>query len=309
MLISLPVGLWRESKFNIRFDEELWGYMNQRTKGIICIIISAFCFTLMNVCVKAAGDLPSMEKSARAILLRSRTPIRVKRENFKYLFARAFFGTFGIICNFYAVDHLVISDASMLNKMSPFFVIIFSFLILKEKLTPIQVTAVVGAFAGSLLVIKPTFANMDLMPSLIGFTGGLMAGIAYTMVRLLGQKGESGSVIVFFFSAYSCLFALPYLLFFYKPMAPLQLLAMIGAGVAATGGQFCITRAYIYAPGREISVYDYTQIIFSAILGFILFGQVPDRYSILGYIVIVGMAVMMFIYNNRQDKLEKSKMA
>ncbi len=63
---------------------------------------------------------------------------------------RATFGTVGILCNFYAVDHLVLSDASMLNKMSPFFVIIFSFLLLKEKMTPAQALAVTGAFIGSL---------------------------------------------------------------------------------------------------------------------------------------------------------------
>ena len=69
---------------------------------------------------------------------------------------RATFGTVGILCNFYAVDHLVLSDASMLNKMSPFFVIIFSFLLLKEKMSPAQALAVAGAFIGSLFVIKPT---------------------------------------------------------------------------------------------------------------------------------------------------------
>lgn len=113
---------------------------------------------------------------------------------------RATFGTVGILCNFYAVDHLVLSDASMLNKMSPFFVIIFSFLLLKEKMSPAQALAVAGAFIGSLFVIKPTFTNMALVPSLIGLCGGICAGIAYAMVRILGQRGQKGSSVVIFFS-------------------------------------------------------------------------------------------------------------
>lgn len=285
--------------------------MKSQTKGILCIILSAFCFAVMNVCVRAAGDLPSIEKSffrnlvaaavALTALLRNKTPLRCGEGNLKYLLLRSVFGTIGILCNFYAVDHLVISDASMLNKMSPFFVIIFSYLILREKLNAVQILAVAGAFAGSLFVIKPSFSNMDFMPSLIGLLGGLGAGAAYTMVRLLGQRGVQGSFVVFFFSTFSCAVTLPYLLFAFKPMSAMQLLILLGAGAAAAGGQFAITKAYYYAPAREISVYDYSQIIFAAVLGFLLFGQIPDGYSILGYIVICAMAVMVFLYNRRRE--------
>ena len=73
-----------------------------------------------------------------------------------------------------------------------------------------------------------------------------------------------------------------------------QLGSLLMAGVAATGGQFGITAAYCYAPARDISVYDYSQIVFSAILGFFLFGQLPDVYSWMGYGVICAMAVWMF---------------
>lgn len=285
--------------------------MKSQTKGILCIILSAFCFAVMNVCVRAAGDLPSIEKSffrnlvaaavALAALLKNKTPLRCGEGNLKYLLLRSIFGTIGILCNFYAVDHLVISDASMLNKMSPFFVIIFSYLILKEKLNAIQILAVAGAFAGSLFVIKPSFSNMDFMPSLIGLMGGLGAGAAYTMVRILGQRKVEGSFVVFFFSTFSCVVTLPYLVFAFKPMSAMQLLILLGAGTAAAGGQFAITKAYYYAPAREISVYDYSQIIFAAVLGFLLFGQIPDGYSILGYFIICAMAVMMFLYNRKRE--------
>ena len=86
-----------------------------------------------------------------------------------------------------------------------------------------------------------------------------------------------------------------------------QLGMLLMAGLAASGGQFAITAAYCYAPAREISVYDYSQIIFSAILGFIVFGQVPDIYSGIGYVIICAMAIWMFIYNNKKaDKSPQS---
>ena len=71
--------------------------------------------------------------------------------------------------------------------------------------------------------------------------------------------------------------------------------------LAAAGGQFGITAAYYHAPAKEISIYDYSQIIFSTILGFFLFGQVPDRYSVLGYVIICAMALWMFVYNKNRD--------
>ena len=117
--------------------------MNKKNKGILFIICSAFCFALMGMFVKLAGDLPSIEKSffrnlvallfALIILKKDHVHFSGKKENIKYLVIRSVAGTVGILCNFYAVDHLVLSDASMLNKMSPFFAILFSILILKEN--------------------------------------------------------------------------------------------------------------------------------------------------------------------------------
>ena len=128
--------------------------MNNRYKGIIYIILSAFCFAFMNMFVRLAGDLPSVQKSffrnfvaagfAFVILLKDRVPFRCKRENLIYLLLRAGFGTMGILCNFYAIDHLVLADASMLNKMSPFFAVLFSFLVLKE-VTPASIKSFIFA--------------------------------------------------------------------------------------------------------------------------------------------------------------------
>lgn len=284
----------------------------KRYKGITCIIMSAFCFALMSFFVRMAGNLPPIQKSffrnfvaaifAGIILMKNGVPFHCKKENLGYMLGRSICGTIGILCNFYAVDHLVLADASMLNKMSPFFAVIFSYFLLKEKITVPQGLFVIGAFVGSLFVIKPTFSNMDLLPSLIGLCGGIGAGAAYTMVRKLGERGEKGPFIVFFFSTFSCVVTLPWLLFDYHPMSLAQIGILLFAGLSAAGGQFSITAAYCYAPAREISVYDYSQIIFSAGLGFFFFEQIPDLLSWIGYAVICLMAVAMFLYNNRRTE-------
>ena len=288
--------------------------MKQKYKGIIYIIMAAFCFAMMSTFVRLSGDLPSVQKSffrnlvalafAVIILAKEKIGFSGDKKNLGLLVVRSACGTIGILCNFYAVDHLLLPDATMLNKMSPFFAIIFSYLFLKEKVNLVQICSVVGAFVGCLFIIKPT-GNMETFPAVIGLIGGLGAGAAYTAVRRLGQRGEKGPFIVFFFSAFSCLVALPFVVLDYHQMTTMQLVYLLLAGLAAAGGQFSITAAYCYAPAKEISVYDYSQVIFSAITGFLLFGQVPDQYSVMGYLLICGMAIYMFLYNT--GKIGRSK--
>ncbi len=286
--------------------------ISKKQQAIIYIICSAFFFALMNMFVRMSGDLPSIQKSffrnlvafffALIILLRSKERFSFQKKNLPAFIGRSFFGTLGILCNFYAVDHLVLSDASILNKLSPFFAILFSYFILKEKLTLVQGSAVAAAFCGAILVVKPGFAGANvLIPSLVGVTGGMCAGLAYTLVRVLGQRGERGPFIVLFFSAFSCLITLPYLIFDFHPMTAGQFFTLLLAGLSAAGGQFTITAAYTRAPAREVSVFDYTQIVFAAGLGFLFFGQLPDVLSVIGYCIISGVAIWMFLYNLRKD--------
>lgn len=288
--------------------------MKSKYKGIFYIIMAAFCFAMMSTFVRLSGDLPSIQKCffrncvalvfAALILLKNKMSLIPQKKNLGLLIARSALGTIGILGNFYAVDHMILSDANMLNKMSPFFAIIFSYIFLKEKVNKIEIGAVIGALVGCILIIKPT-GQWNLFPAFMGLIGGICAGGAYTVVRRLGQRGEKGPFIVFFFSAFSCLSILPFVIINYKSMLPKQLICLLLAGLSAAGGQFAITAAYYHAPAKEISVFDYSQVIFSAILGFFLFGQIPDAFSVIGYILICGMAIYMFLYNTGRLKRTK----
>jgi drug/metabolite transporter (DMT)-like permease len=270
----------------------------------------------MNCFVRLSGDLPTVQKSffrnlvaafaALYILLSSGTLLSYRLKDIPLLLVRSIAGTFGILGNFYAVDRLNISDASMLNKMSPFFAVIFSFIFLKEKPKPVQIGGVVLAFIGALFIIKPSMDFTSAMPAIVGFLGGMGAGGAYTAVRALGERGVKGPLIVFFFSAFSCLVVLPFMIAGFQPMSIKQLVMLLLAGLSATGGQFSITAAYTCAPAKEISVFDYTQIIFATALGFILFSQVPDAYSIIGYVIICAVAVIMYLYNNTRRNVNET---
>lgn len=290
--------------------------ISDTTKGIVLIISSAFFFALMAAFVHLAGNIFFMQKAffrnAVAFLIaligifltakkEGVAAIAIPKGALLYLFLRSIAGSVGIYGNFFAIDHLVLSDASILNKMSPFFSILFSFLLMKEKINKIPLIAIIVAFLGSMLIIKPSFNFTQMLPTIAGFAGGMGAGFAYACVRKLSKLGCNGKVIVLFFSAFSMLISVPYLIFNYNPMTAQQWIFLICAGISAAGGQFTITAAYSYAPAAKISIYDYSQIIFSTLLGFFLFGMIPDIFSIIGYLIIISMALLNFLYNVKKS--------
>lgn len=275
--------------------------MTNKTKGILCITLSALSFALMAVFIKLSGDLPSVQKSlfrnvmgvivVGSLIYKNKIDLR-EVKHFKLLTLRSVLGTVGVITNFYAVDHLYLADANIISRLSTFFLLIFSFLFLNEKVSVKQIIAIVIAFIGAAFVIRPQF-SAEIVPYIIALTGALCAGGAYTVLRALGKK-EHPLVVVFYFSSFSTLVLLPLVLTNFVTMTTSQIFALILAGVFATFGQFGVTFAYKFAPASEISIYNFIGVIFSAILGFILFNQSSDYMSYIGYITIFSASFYMF---------------
>lgn len=281
--------------------------MSQKNQGIMYIIMAAFFFACMSFFIRKAGDLPTMQKgffrnvvamfAAAVMLLRTEDKFKIKKGSIPSLLMRAICGTIGLICNYYAIDHMNISDANILNKLAPFFAIIMSALILNEYANRFEWSMVIVAFIGALFVVKPTL-DMKCIPAVVAAIGGLGAGTAYTFVRKLGKQGERGPVIVMFFSTFSCIITLPFVIFDYHPMTLMQLIYLLIAGSCAAAGQFTVTQAYAKAPAKDISVFDYSQVLFAAILGFLFLNQIPDIYSIIGYIIIISAAIIKWIHRD-----------
>ena len=270
-----------------------------RKKGILFILSAAFFFSPMTVFVRLSGDVPTMQKAffrnivaaflAAFILKRSGEKFYIPRTSLMDMFLRCSVGTMGILCNFWAVDHMRIADANILNKLSPFFAILMSIFILKERPNRVEWLSVLLAFIGAAFVAKPG-AGIASFPALIAILGGFTAGTAYTYVRKLGLSGVKGPVIVFSFSVFSTLILLPNILLNYHPMSVRQFIFLVLAGCSAAFAQLSVTAAYQNAPARDISVFDYSQVVYAAMFGFLLWGEIPDAWSFLGYAIIIGTA-------------------
>ena len=280
-----------------------------RTRGILFILSAAFFFSLMTVFVRLSGDIPTMQKAffrnivaaflAAFILMRSGEKFYIPRTSLLDMFLRCSIGTMGILCNFWAVDHMRIADANILNKLSPFFAILMSIFILKEKPNRVEWFSVLLAFTGAAFVAKPG-AGIASFPALIAILGGFTAGTAYTYVRKLGLGGVKGPVIVFSFSVFSTLILLPNIVLNYHPMSVRQFIFLVLAGSSAAIAQLSVTAAYQNAPARDISVFDYSQVVYAAIFGFLLWKEIPDAWSFLGYAIIIGTAFGKWYWMTRR---------
>lgn len=225
---------------------------NTVVKGILFVIIDSFFFSLMSLLVRESGDLPVFEKaffrnlvaSAASLitLARSEEKFHIKKGSMPDLWKRAIFGGTGMLLNFYAIDHIPLADANILNKMSPFFAIVASIFVLSEIPTVSEIITVIVAFFGAVLVVKPGMAAS--WNALAGLASGAGAGIAYTYVRKLGKHGERGPVIVAFFSIFTCAVCLIPMCIEFVPLSAKQLLYLLAAGGCAAIAQFAITAAY-----------------------------------------------------------------
>ena len=272
--------------------------MDNKPKAVMFMILGALAFAAMSSLVKFAGPVPVFEKvffrnlvsmlvALVVVLKHHRKPLG-SWKNQPYLWGRSLSGLLGVIAFFYAIDHLHLVDAEMLNKISPFFVMVFAALFLGEGITVRKIISLCIAFTGALLVIKPRF-DLEVLPALIGLGSAMFAGAAYSFLRALKSR-EQPDTVVFHFSFVSVVAMLPLAIpQFVIPDAGTALV-LIGIGVMAALGQFSITYAYRYAPASEVSILLYIIVLFAAVAGVVFFGEVPDLLSGCGGALIIGAA-------------------
>nr|WP_276515432.1 DMT family transporter [Staphylococcus lugdunensis] len=288
--------------------------VNPKVKGIIAILISAIGFSFMSVFFRLAGDLPVFQKSLARnfvamfiplfFIYKYKQPMFGKLRNQPLLIGRSTLGLIGVLLNIFAIDHMVLSDADTLMKLNPFWTILLSLLFLHEKVRKYQISAMIIAIMGMLLIVKPEFSS-TMLPSLAGLFSGIFAASAYTCVRALSRR-EQPYTIVFYFSLFSVIVLIPFSIATFEPMTTTQILYLLGAGLAAAVGQIGITLAYSFAAAKDISIFTYASIIFTALFGFILFGETPDMYAIVGYIIIISASYYMFDQARRESNTQQS---
>lgn len=280
--------------------------MENKSKGIILILLSALFFALMATTVKSLDNIPLAEKIFFrnilgffvALIVIKRKKKSIRGSNLKLLLLRSFLGLSGVACYFYALSRIQLADAVILNKMSPFFVIVLSAIFLGEKIKKVQIISLLLAVIGAVFVIKPEFSS-NIIPSIIALSSAIFAGAAYTTIRHL-RHTDSAETIVLYFTFISTITMIPFMAMgqFVIP-SPSEALGLLILGIFATSAQFLMTNAYRFAPAGELSIYTYTNIVFSTLLGLIIWSEIPDYLSISGAILIIGAGFINYRFNTK----------
>lgn len=266
--------------------------MTQRQKGALYMILSALCFASMQVVVRLSREIPTMEQIfmrnsfvlivSAIIILRKKGSLFGPAKYQPYLFGRSFFGFLGLITLFYASSHAAQGDVTILNKTSPIWVTILAVIFMKEKLPKIQIPALA-------------------LSMVVAFLSAVTSGVAYTFLSFFKGKVD-GLTVMMHFSTFSAIASIPFMLKDFVVPSFKQAVLLLLIGVFGSLGQAFITYAYRFAPASEISIYNYSGIIFSMILGFFILGEPVKFTSVIGGALVAAASVMVYVYNNRSNK-------
>lgn len=275
------------------------------------MLISAFAFSVMQIFVKlTSGEVHTFEQVffrnlisffvAAAMAWKKHTPVfaEIRKGGFA-VWGRSFFGFLGIVLFFYAIGNAKQADVAMLNRSAPVFVTLFAAIFLKEKLNYVKIGATLLCLSGAYVAMQPSF-DSNAMPLLCALGAAVVSGLAYTLLAVC-KKNVSSETIVLHFSALSTLLAGAMMIPYFQVLSLKNFFLLLLVGVFAAIGQFLLTFAYQVVPASEVSIYQYSGVVFTAALSYWVLGETLNTTSIIGALLILAGTFWVFEYRRRFD--------
>jgi drug/metabolite transporter (DMT)-like permease len=273
-------------------------------------LVSAGSLTLvmMATVVKHLGnELPAMEilffRSAIGFLFvlplfvrNPLEPFRTKRPGMHLL--RGAIGAVGNACFFWTITHMLLADAMALQFSRPLFMIPLAVFLLGETVGLRRTAVAAVGFAGIVLYARPFTGGFE-PDAFVGALGALTGGLVVICIKRLATT-EPTRVIMFYYAFWNALFALiPAVLFWVTPTLP-QLALLTVVGILGIGGQSLITHGLTMGEATVLVPLDYSRIIYSAALGYLLFNEIPGPWSFAGMGLIVGCSLYLVLTEKRR---------
>ncbi len=272
------------------------------------MILASLFFATMSVCIKFASShfhtfelvfyrgligMVIMASLCRAQGVSIRTPVPLMHV------WRSAIGVVSLSAWFYAIAHLPLATAMTLNYMSGVWVAAFlvgGTLVMgrlqdASRQGPVVLTVLTG-FAGVVMILRPTIEQNQLFAGVIGLLSGLGAAMAYMQVAALGRMGEPESRTVFYFSIGTTLVGGTAMLFTgASDWVWPQVLWLLPIGLLAALGQLCMTKAYTRGATMLVANLQYSGIVFAALYGLFLFGDVIPLIGWAGMVLIIASGI------------------
>ncbi len=282
--------------------------------GVRYMILSTFAFSVMALFVKLVGDhgIPVLETvAARSVVSLVISYIGIRRagvpllgERKLLLAARGLTGFAALICVFYAITHLPLAEAMVLQYLHPMFTAVLALFFLKEHLTKGTLICIFLSFIGVLIIVQPRFLfasssiHYDAFTVMIAILGALGSAVAYTIVRALG-KTEHPLVIILYFP----LISLPasILLLWDEFVMPEGIVwfYLLAIGVATQIGQIGLTKSMRTESAGRATSFGYLQVVFAMLLGMIFYQEYPGLETLMGAGLIIAGVYINVCWKNK----------
>ncbi|PCI41752.1 MAG: EamA family transporter [Moraxellaceae bacterium] len=269
------------------------------------MILSAFAFSVMSLFVKAVGqtNIPVLEiVAARSVVSLLISYVTLKRQGIAplgnrklLLFARGLVGFLALNCVFYAITHLPLAQATVLQYLHPMFTAALAVFFLSERPTKGTLICIALSFVGLLLVVQPGFI-FSLAPSgikqfaiSVAVAGAFGSAIAYILVRKLSTT-EHPLVIVMYFPLISLPISVILLWNDFVMPQGITWLYLLAIGLTTQVGQVALTKAMQTETASRATSFAYLQVVFAMILGVVFYYEIPSFSTLIGAGLIVGGA-------------------
>lgn len=287
-------------------------------RGITLKIVSVFCFVIMATMLKATQTVPSGEmvffRSFFALLpvlayLAWKRQIRnafvTKRPSGHVL--RGLIGVTSMSLGFYALTRLPLPEATAINYATPLLIVIFSAILLHERVHVFRWTAVMVGLFGVFIILWPrltvftggaAMGDVEAVGAIVALLAAVVSAFAQMAVRNLVHTERTEAIVTYFFISASILSLLT-LPFGWVWPTPQQAALLIGAGFFGGIGQLLMTSSYRYADMSVIAPFEYVSLLLTIVIGFFIFAEVPTVTMVIGALIIIGSGIAVIMREHR----------
>jgi drug/metabolite transporter (DMT)-like permease len=288
-----------------------WNGMDRTARGAALVSTGSLTLVIMGMVVKLLGDrIPTVEilffRSALGfffvipVFMRDPlAPLRTKRHGMHFL--RGSIGTVGNLLFFWTLTHMLLADAMALQFSRPLFMIPLAVLMLGEVVGWRRGFATMAGFLGIVVYSRPFTAGFD--PGVfVGAAGALTGALVIVCIKRLSTT-EPTPVIMFYYAFWTAILSLVPTLWLWVTPTLFELVLLVAVGVLGISGQWMITHGYTLGDASALVPLDYLRIVYSALLGYLVFGELPGAWSYAGMALIVASSLYLVLNEGRRAKV------
>ena len=280
---------------------------NLLNEGVKNMLLATFFFAVMNVFVKQLTSIPAMEIVFFRCLVSAlicfvgifRAKVDWRGNNNALLIARGSFGTLALFTFFLTIQNIPLASAVTIQYLSPIFTTFIAVFLLNEKVRSLQWIFYALAFAG-VFVIKGFDSSVSTFFLVTGIISAFCSGVAYNLVRRLKER-EHPLVVVLHFQLVGVVAGLVFTVFNWVTPANLwECFSLLMCGILTQLGQICLTKSLQAERVANVSILNYTGIVYALLFGVFIFGEVYTTQTILGISLVVLGVLLSVLYGKRR---------